>query len=198
MRRLVVSMNLTLDGYMAGPAGEMDWHFRYWTDEMGDELSAALYKADCLLFGRVTYCAMMTHLKSLSQPGQVSRADLGFINQVADCQKVVCSKSLLDANWKHSVLLKGDLKKALHNLKNRPGKDIMVYGSGQLVKKLMRIGAVDIFHLWIHPIVLSAGKRLFYKGVKPESWLLLRTKTFNTGVVLVSYDCHHNKKVLNN
>jgi dihydrofolate reductase len=190
MRKLIVSMNVTLDGFMAGPDCELDWHFQHWCGEMGDALAAELYKADCLLFGRITYCGMMRHWQNIAvRDTSLSRADMGFFSRVADCRKVVCSNTLRSAPWENSTLLNGDLKKKLVKLKQSAGKNIVVYGSGQLVGLLMQLNLVDELQLWLHPVLLGKGKPLCKDQRYFQSLKLLKTKRFSTGVVLLCYRC---------
>jgi dihydrofolate reductase len=187
MRRLIVSQNTTVDGFMAGPACELDWHFRHWNSDIGDALTAELYKADCLLLGRVTYCGMMQHWTNIAGRLTIPTADMGFFTRVADCPKVVCSNTLMKAAWKNSTLMKGSLEKGLRNLKASKGKNIMVYGSGQLVSLLMQLDLVDEFQLWQHPVLLGSGKPLFTNAASQMQ--LIKSKVFSTGVVLLCYQC---------
>lgn len=189
MRKLIVSMNVTLDGFMAGPDGELDWHFRYWDAEMGDALAAELYKADTLLFGRITYCGMMRHWQNLSGYSSLSRADMGFFTRVADCRKVVCSNTLIQTPWKNSTLLRGSPETKLVMLKQAAGKNILVYGSGQLVTLLLQLNLVDELQLWLHPVLLQRGKPLFNEQQHAQSLRLVHARQFSSGVLLLCYAC---------
>ncbi len=192
MRKLIVSMNVTLDGFMAGPHCELDWHFRHWDAEMGDTLAAELYRADCLLLGRNTFCGMMKHWQNLAKENSISRADTGFFCQVADCNKVVCTNTLATAGWKNSKIISGNIKIGVQKLKATKGKNIIVYGSGQLVSLLWHEQLIDELQLWFHPVLLGSGKKLFQEGQELSVLNLESVKQFTTGVVLARYNFYVN------
>jgi dihydrofolate reductase len=180
-------MNITLDGLMSGPDGELDWHFRHWDAEIGETLASELYKADCLLFGRITYNGMMRHWQNLAKADFLSKDDMGFFCQVADCYKVVCSSTLVNATWKHSEIINGDIKSGVQKLKSGKGKNIIVYGSGQLVSLLFQERLIDQLQLWIHPVLIGKGKKFFKDEMEGAELKLVSVKQFSTGVVFVRY-----------
>jgi len=189
MTRIVVFMNLTLDGVMQAP-GRPDedvrggfshggWATPYADPAMGRVAAESMATTGALLFGRRTYedfYAVWPHRKN--NP---------FTEVLNNTRKYVVSTTLEEPlPWSNSTLLKGDAVKAVAELKARPGKDIVVLGSGALLQSLMAHNLIDEYVLQIHPLVIGSGSRLFNDG--PFAALrLVGTKTTTTGVVIASY-----------
>jgi len=178
MRRIVVSEFVSLDGVIEDPS----WTFQFGGEEQQrfkyDELSAA----DALLLGRVTYegfAAAWPHMTE--QAGEYADMMNGY-------PKYVVSTTLEEPlGWNNSTLIKGDVAEEVSRLKELPGKDILVFGSGTLVNGLMRLGLIDEYRLMIFPVVLGSGRRLFGDCVEETVLELVGTETFVTGVVVLSY-----------
>lgn len=187
MRKVIVSMNVTLDGFIAGPNCELDWHFNSWTEEMAVLFCEELSRADTILLGRKTYVAMAkfwtTKVCSLS----LSRDDIAFADMMNNYRKLVFSKTLDAAQWKNSGLVKGDIRQEILKLKAQTGKNIIIYGSGMLVSDLMEAKLVDEYILWVHPVALGNGKPLF-RNLREKLFLQLKhIKPFDSGVVILYY-----------
>ena len=187
MGKLIVSMNLTLDGYLSGAGGELDWHLACWTAEMGASLCSQLAAMGTILLGRVTYEAMAVHCRSIINGPACGPEDFMFANMMNSHAKIVFSNTMRQPKWANTRLLKGKVEGAITKLKKRQGGDIMVYGSSKLVTALVAAGLVDEFRLWIHPVV--AGKGIsFFSERKGMCYLrLLSSEPFGNGVVLMQY-----------
>ncbi len=185
MRKLIVSMNVTLDGYMSGSECELDWHFQYWTKEMAESLCEQLSKADTILLGRVTYNAMARYWLSKVVNPSLRGEDFAFANMMNSYDKIVFSKTITLPEWSNSKLVSGNLEDEINLLKQKPGKDIIVYGSGRLVNSLIKSGMVDEYQLWLHPVVLGKGKPLFKNLHSRLHMKLMNIKT--SAQVLLSY-----------
>ncbi|HXS37831.1 MAG TPA: dihydrofolate reductase family protein [Flavipsychrobacter sp.] len=194
MRRLIVSMNVTLDGYLSGPNCEMDWHFAIWSPDMASALGEQLSKVDTILMGRITYCAMASYMQLRARDTDVSRDDVPFIDMMNSHKKIVFSKTLKEATWNNSTIARGSMPNKIVQLKKEQGKDIIVYGSGQLVWDIIAHDLVDEYQLWVHPILLGNGRLLFNKVHCNHSLSLCETQVFSSGVVLLIYQT---KKVEN-
>jgi dihydrofolate reductase len=186
-------MNITLDGFMAGANSELDWHFRSWSGEMARYASEELGRADTILLGRVTYQAMADYWPkekiSILRPGE----GVPFAEMMNNYAKIVFSRSLRRTDWHNSKLIKSDIRHQIIELKNKHGKDIIIYGSGKVASTLIKLNLVDEFVLWVHPIVLGKGKALF-KGLHSDlSLKLIETKVFDSGVVVLRYTSHAEK-----
>jgi len=189
MTRIVVFMNLTLDGVMQAP-GRPDedvrggfahggWATPYADPAMGRVAAESMATTGALLFGRRTYedfYAVWPHRKN--NP---------FTEVLNNTRKYVASTTLEEPlPWSNSTLLKGDAAKSVAELKARPGKDIVVLGSGALLQSLMPHNLIDEYVLQIHPLVLGSGSRLFNNN--PFAALrLVGTTTTTTGVVIATY-----------
>jgi len=190
MRKVVVSMNVTLDGFMSGSNCELDWHFSSWTKEMADLLYEQLSKADTILLGRITYNAMAAYWPAKALDLSFPREDLAFADLMNNYTKLVFSKTHAISQWSNSKLLTGDPADEILKLKQREGKDIIIYGSGKIVNCLAKSHVIDEYRLWVHPVLLGKGKLLFKDLEKEYRLKLFKTKTFSSGVVLLYYKSH--------
>jgi dihydrofolate reductase len=188
MRKLIVSEWLTLDGVMQAPGlpdEDVEGGFKHgaWQPPYFDEMFAQVVtetvaSSDALLLGRKTYDIFAGHWPTA--PGDLARA----INGIA---KYVVSRTRDALEWQNSQLVKGDVAPEIAKLKQQPGKDILVVGSGELVQALMRYNLVDEYRLMLHPLYLGSGKRLFREGSSKQALTLLGSKTTTKGVLIVSY-----------
>src|SRR5712692_2119715 len=187
MSKVVVFTNLTLDGVMQAP-GRPDedrrggfehggWATPYATMEAAEESMAY---TGALLLGRRTYEDFYAVWPN--------RTDNPFTAVLNNTQKYVASTTLEEPlSWSNSTLLKGDAAEAVARLKEEPGKDLVVLGSGELIQSLMRRNLVDEYVLLIHPLVLGSGRRLFTDGGAFAALRLVATSTTTTGVVIATY-----------
>jgi dihydrofolate reductase len=183
MRDLVVTENITLDGVIDASAG---WFSV--TDEPGvdqSDLVAALRAqseaADAVLFGRVTFEEMRGYWP---QQTDDTTGVTDYLNRVA---KYVVSTTLDDPRWEHTTMLRGPFQDEIRALKSKPGKDIVTTGSITLVHALIAAGLVDEYRLFVYPVVLGRGARLFADGTEVPRLRLLETRPFRSGVVLLRY-----------
>jgi len=188
MRKVIVSMNVTLDGYMAGPECELDWHFKSWNEEMARATAEQLSRADTILLGGITYRGMAQYWTSTPVSLIAPREDLDFADMLNRYPKVVFSKSMSTVNWNNARLAKKDIADEVDELKHEQGKDMIIYGSGKIVAILTKLGLVDEFRMWVHPVVIGCGKPLFRDLQKTLQLKLFKTETFRSGVVILFYE----------
>ena len=184
MRRVIVSEFVSLDGVMEAPE---TWTLQFGSEEQQrykfDELAAA----DALLLGRTTY----EGFGMMDQYEGPRRAELGeYADMMNGYPKHVASTTLQGPlEWNNSTLIGANVAEGVSNLKRQDGKDILVFGSGELVNTLMGHDLVDEYRLMIFPVVLGSGKRLFGDGSATTKALRLAdTKTFASGVVVLTYE----------
>ena len=177
MRKIVAGLFISLDGVVESPE---QWHFPYWSDEMGEAIGSQMAASDAMLLGRVTYQEFASYWPQ--QGSDVEMAD--YMN---GARKYVVSTTLTSADWQNSTLINGDVNAALTALKQEPGKDIAITGSGTLVRTLLRDGLLDELRLLVHPVVVGRGKRLFPDGVEQMGLQLADSQTFPTGVLYLTY-----------
>jgi dihydrofolate reductase len=187
MSKVVVFTNLTLDGVMQAP-GRADEDRRGGFEHGGwatpfaamESSGESMANTGALLLGRRTYEDFYAYW-----PNQTDNPFTGVLNNI---QKYVASTTLEEPlPWSNSTLLKGDASAAVAKLREQPGKDLVVLGSGELVQSLMRRNLVDVYVLLIHPLVLGSGRRLFTDGGAFAALRLVGTKTTTTGVVIATY-----------
>ena len=182
MRKLVASFFISLDGVVEGPGPEENfelagWTMPYWDDDVAAFVQAGMMAADTLLLGRVTYQGFAAAFSSATGP------DAEMMNNY---RKYVVSNTLERTEWNNSILIKGNVTEEVAKLKQQPGRDIGMSGSGTLVQSLLQEGLIDELNLLIYPVVLGRGKRLFQDG----SNLTLKLKqstTSSSGVLLTTY-----------
>jgi dihydrofolate reductase len=177
MRNVVASLFVSLDGVTEAPE---TWHFPYFNDEMGAAVGRGMASADALLLGRRTYEEWAAHWPAQPPNDPMAAAMNG-------AQKYVASTTLGDVTWQNSTLLEGDVPAAVAELKQQPGRDIMVCGSATLVRSLLEAGVLDQLSLLVHPIVLGSGGRLFADGASRVPLELVSSETFRTGVLDLTY-----------
>ena len=187
MRKIIVSINVTLDGFIAGPDCELDWHFNFWNEEMADYACEQLSHADAIILGRETYSGMAKYWQSVTMDQSYPRADIAFADMMNNYQKIVFSKTLEKTEWNNSKLVHRNIKGEIKKLKEAAGKDMIIYGSGKVVTALTKMGLIDDYVLWLHPVILGKGKTLFERPGKWPSLKLLHTKNFESGVVILHY-----------
>jgi dihydrofolate reductase len=192
MGQLVVDMFVTLDGVLQGP-GEPDedrdngfdhggWQAPYLDDESGAVIGEHIAAMDALLLGRKTYDIFAGYWPKA--PDEIPVAPL-----LNNAPKYVASRTLgqADMDWANSTVLEGDLADAVNRIKG-VHDEIHVIGSGDLVQSLLRDELVDRINLWLYPVVLGTGKRLFPEGAAPAAFRLAGSTTFPSGGVLLVYE----------
>jgi dihydrofolate reductase len=191
MRKLVVGTFVTVDGVMQAPGGPDEdrdggfehggWSVNYWDDFMGQTMDEQMKRGDALLLGRKTYDIFAAHWPQVADDDPAGA-------KLNSMPKYVASRTLSNVDWNNSTLLKGDVARAVADLKNEARGEIQVTGSGNLIQTLIEHDLVDQYVLWVFPVVLGAGKRLFADGVRPAGLKLVDTKTSSTGVSINTYE----------
>jgi dihydrofolate reductase len=184
MRKVIVSMMVTLDGFFAGPNGEIDWHVV--DEEFNAYASDLLDSVDTILFGRVTY----QHMASYWPSPLAIRNDPIIAGKMNQLSKIVFSRTLDKVewgNWNNARLVKENIAQEITAMKQKPGKDMVILGSGSIVSTFARLGLIDEYRIIVNPVVLGDGMPLF-KGVHDRMHLkLVRTRPFRSGNVLLVY-----------
>jgi dihydrofolate reductase len=189
--RLTVTSHLTLDGVVQSngkPEPELNdgfdqggWQVPYFDEDLDRLTTSLIEKADAFLLGRRTYELFEGHWSHVTDPHDPRATRLNRL------PKHVVSSTLDRLEWNNSTLLQGDLLEAITNLKRQPGKELQVHGSGTLIQALMKLELIDEYRLFIHPVVLGNGARLFSEGTSPTALKLIDTKATSRGVVVHVY-----------
>src|SRR5437879_7511025 len=191
MSKVVLFTSLTLDGVMQAP-GRPDedrrggfehggWAKPFADSVMGGVAGESMATRGALLLGRRTYEDFFSVWPNRPKPNP-------FTDVLNNAQKYVASRTLKEPlPWSNSTLLKGDAAQAVAGLKEQPGKDLVILGSGELVRSLMRGNLIDQYILLTHPLLLGSGQRLFPDDGSPQALRLVDSKTTTTGVVIATY-----------
>jgi dihydrofolate reductase len=190
MRNLIVQTFVTLDGVMQAPGGPGEddsggfaqggWSVNYWDDQMGQVMDEATGRPFAMVLGRRTYDIMAAYW-----PTAPEETGAKVFN---DATKYVASRSRPSLEWSNSVLLEGDAAEAIAALKAEDGPELQVHGSANLIQTLLRDNLVDQYRLWVFPVVIGSGKRLFGDGTIPAGLKLVDHTTSTTGVVMGTWE----------
>ena len=180
MRKITAGMFASVDGVVEAPD---QWHFPYFNDEMGAAVDGQLGAADTILLGRETYDSFAGAWPDREAEGG---EDAEFAKKLGDARKIVVSRQRLAFDWRNSEQLAGDLVDGVAALKNEPGGNIAISGSVSVVRQLLAAGLLDELHLFVHPIAVRTGSRLFDEG-ESIPLKLLSSQAFTTGVLYLVY-----------
>ena len=185
MRKLIASTFTSLDGIMQAPGkpGEDPsggFTFSYWDEAMNISASGFDDKVRELVLGRTTYEIFEAYWPYQPNEHPIAKT----LNAT---KKYVASRTLTMLHWNNSTLLHGDVASAVITLKAKPGPDLQIIGSGNLIETLQATSLIDEYNVWIFPVVLRRGKRLFGETAKPSAFRLVRSQVSTTGVVMSTY-----------
>jgi dihydrofolate reductase len=184
MRKVVVSEFLALDGVMEAPH---EWSLAYWSDDIGTFKNDELFASDALLLGRVTYEGFAAAWPPRAdREGVPGTEPSPFADRINSMPKYVVSTTMKNADWDNSTIISENVVEEISRLKQQDGMNILVAGSADLVDTLLQNDLVDELQLLVYPIVPGKGKHLFRDG-SPTNLKLIESRTFSTGVVLLSY-----------
>jgi dihydrofolate reductase len=180
MRKLIAAINMTLDGFCDHTAGIAD-------EELHQHYSELLSNADAIIYGRITYQLMESYWPSVVKNPTGNKPMDEFAVIIQNIPKIVFSHTLNNVDWKNVKLAKGGVKEEVLELKQQPGKDILV-GSPSLIITLMKLNLIDEYQLCVHPVIVGRGLPLF-KNINDRTILkLLKTKTFSSGSITLYYE----------
>ncbi len=152
-----------------------------WDEMMGSIMTGFMKAPFELLLGRITYDIFASYWPS-------AKTDLEVAEPFNKTKKYVVSHEAFAPLWNNSSCITGDVVKQIQKLKQEDSPDLWVYGSGNLIQTLLRHSLIDRMHLWIHPITIGQGKKLFAEGTQPEKFKLVDSKISTTGVIFATYE----------
>jgi dihydrofolate reductase len=190
MRRLIVTTFLSLDGVMQAPGGPGEddsggfahggWSVNYWDELMGQVMTEWTSRPFAMVLGRRTYDIMAAYW-----PDAPEETGAKTFNEAT---KYVASRGRPTLEWSNSVLIEGEAAEGIAALKEEDGPELQVHGSANLIQTLIREGLVDEYRLWLFPVVVGSGKRLFADGAVPSGLRFVDSKVSTTGVVIGTYE----------
>lgn len=192
MGKLIASTFVTLDGFMAGPNGEMEWVTAKEDPEMENDVANQLLNTDTIILGRVTYQLIAEYWPNVIASTNIQRSHGEehpiITDKMNNLPKIVFSKSLERVEWKNSRVVKEDVEDEISKLKQESGREgIVIFGSASIVQALTRANLIDEYQFYLYPIILSRGKSLFKDVDERVDLTLMKTKAYRTGVLSLCY-----------
>lgn len=185
-RKLKLQMQLSVNGFVAAPNGEMDWMTWNWTEDIKNYVGNITGSVDTILLGRKMAGGFISHWTSVAASPQ--NPEYEFAKRMVDYPKVVFTKTLEKSTWANTVLAKGNLADEINKLKNKSGKDIIVYGGATFVSNLIPQKLIDEFHLFINPAAIGTGMSIFSKLGEKQDFKLVKSQAFDCGINLIVYN----------
>ncbi len=182
MRKLKLQVQMSMDGFIAGANGEMDWMIFDWSDDLSDYVTRLTDPVDTILLGRNLAEGFIPHwIAALAnnEPGA---------KKIVETPKVVFSKTLTASPWSNTAVANGNLADEVKKLKNLKGNDMIVYGGGQLVSALIKENLIDELNLFVNPAILGKGMPIFSEVSQKQNYRLANSKQFDCGVALLSFN----------
>jgi dihydrofolate reductase len=189
MRKLVLFMHVSLDGFVAGPNGEMDWILV--NEELFDFAERRTQAADTALYGRVTYEMMDAYWPTAADEPNPSQHDITHSRWYNQVPKVVLSRTMPDTGRENVTIVRDNLVEQIGTLKERAGGEIIIFGSPGAAHALMAEGLIDEYWLFVNPILLGQGIPVFDGTQAASKLALVSTKAFDSGVVCLHYASKH-------
>jgi dihydrofolate reductase len=191
MKKVVAFMHLSLDGYVAGPNGEMDWITV--DEDIFDYAGIRTSESDLALYGRVTYELMESYWPTAADQPNASRHDIEHSKWYKKVEKVIISRTMKDARRPNTTIIHDNLSANIRSLKQGTEKDIVLFGSPSIVRALTADHLIDHYWLFVNPILLGKGIKLFDPIPNAIPLRLVTSKIFPSGVVCLDYEANGSK-----
>ena len=185
MRKIISFMHISLDGFVAGPNGEMDWIKV--DEEIFDFVAKRIGKSDTAMYGRVTYQMMESYWPTAADKPNASKHDVEHSRWYKDVHKIVLSKSVESQDSNKTTIINENLVDKINEIKRQKGKDILLFGSPSATHSLIQRNLIDGFWLFVNPIVLGQGIPLFVDIKERINLKLLNTQQFTNGVTELNF-----------
>lgn len=185
MRKLKLQVQISIDGFISGENGEMDWLVLNWDDKLKNYVTELTTPIDCIVLGRVLAEGFIPHWANVANDEDNPEVEAG--KKFSTTHKVVFTKTLDKSAWEHTVLAKGTLVDEIHNLKNQEGKDIIVYGGGRFVSSLIQANLIDEYHFFVNPVILGKGLPIFRTIENKLNLELVHSTPFECGITVIQY-----------
>jgi len=185
MRKVILAMQITLDGFVAGANDELDWLVD--EEDQWKDLFEILKSADTFLLGRVMYPGYANYWRGVLANPAAKKNETKFARIAEKTRHIVFSRTMKKADWKNTMVERGDVSEAVRRLKQQAGKNMIVWGGASFASSLIGLGLVDEYRLLVNPVMLGKGKPLFRSIDDRRRLKLAETKTFKSVVVLLHY-----------
>ena len=188
MRKVVLFMHMSLDGFAAGPNGELDWIS--YDAELEKYAESVVSSVGSPLYGRITYQMMESYWPTVLNDPSATKHDLDHARWIENVEKVVFSTTLESISWANTRLIKNNIAEEVAKLKQQRGKDLVIFGSPGLTRSFMQLDLIDSYHLTLNPVILGAGIPFFTAVNEKTNLKLVNSETLNSGVVTLHYESH--------
>lgn len=185
MRKLKLQVQMSVDGFIAGPNGEMDWMVWNWDDALKNYVATLTEPVDCIVMGRKLAEGFIPHWRAAAQ---IENEEQRFAKKMSETPKVVFTKTLESTDWSNAVLAKGNLADEINALKNQAGGDVIVYGGGLFVSSLIKAGLIDEYHLFVNPSILGNGMPIFQDLTAKQGLIVKQAQGFDCGITVLCYE----------
>ena len=186
MRKVKLQMQLSLDGFVSGPNGEMDWMVWNWDDVLKKYVGDLTNSADIFMAGRVTGQGMAVYWPTVASNPESKEEDLWMADKLNNSPKIVFSKTVSSIDWANTSIA-SDIVKEISRLKQESGKDLLLYGGAGIVSSFIKQNLIDEYHLFVNPVAIGNGKPIF-KNLEDKLKLnLVKTTTSSVGIVVFCY-----------
>jgi len=181
---------MSLDGFVAGPNGEMDWLVWNWDEELKSYVGAITESIDCILLGRTLAQGFIPVWASRAENAEAEDGE--FAQKMVNLPKVVFSNSLDKPEWENVTLASGNVVEEVNRLKQQPGNDLMLYGGASLVASFIQHNLIDEYNLFVNPVILGKGMPIFSELDSRLNLKLINSQSFSCGIVAVRYEPNRN------
>ncbi len=186
MRKLVLFMHVSLDGYASDSDGGLGWI--PYDEELQDYADEVVAEVGSPVYGRTTYQLMESYWPTVLEDPKASKRSMDHARWVQDVQKIVISGTMDKARWNNTLLIKDNIAEQIQAFKEQPGKNLVIFGSPGAANTLLRLGLIDEFLLTICPVVLGSGRSVFDGGGATNRLSLLSSRTLRSGVIAARYE----------
>ena len=185
MRKLKLQVQMSIDGFIAGPNGEMDWMVWNWDNKLKDYVGSLTQDIDAIVLGRKLAEGFIPYWASVAEDNDNPEVEAGKL--FTNTPKVVFTKTLTESQWDNTVLAKEDIVEEITKLKQQQGKDIIAYGGAGFVSSLIKHNLIDEYHLFVNPTAVGKGLAIFGDLTAKHELTLAEATPFDCGIVVLKY-----------
>lgn len=190
MRKLKLQVQMTIDGFISGVNGEMDWMKMPWSEDINEYVRQLTEPVDTILLGRKLAEGFIPHWTNIAKNPKDPEYQGGI--KYTTTPKIVFSKTLDKSIWDNTKIANGEITEEVTKIKNQEGKDIIVYGGGAFVSALIKNQLIDEFHLFVNPSAIGNGISIFKDLISKQNLTLIKATNFDCGIVVLKYEIESN------
>lgn len=187
MRKVKLQMQVTLDGFVGGPNGELDWMVWDWDDVLKEYAAELTNSADTFMMGRATGEGMAVYWPTVASNPESKEEDLWMADILNSAPKIVFSRTVSAINWDNARVA-SNIVAEVRQLKQQRGKDLLLYGGAGIVASFIKENLIDEYHLFVNPVAIGSGKAIFNSLEKNRKLKLVNTIRSSAGIVILCYE----------